>query len=153
MTIEDKIFDDKFYFDILRVIILLSLLLPVFFGASKGLKMAGEGVCTSSLIKRNLTSSIAPCAFITTPIMFSLIGFFTIKDVEIRSYNQGCRLLAGATMLGIPGGFTAYYAGEIAKYSIVAVVQQKKFTFQFFVTFIFLEIIPIFGMILFFVIK
>ncbi|EPR78958.1 Vacuolar ATP synthase subunit C [Spraguea lophii 42_110] len=140
-------FDKDFYVNLITALFFIFLSVPAFYGAAEGMIGVARGVCAAAEIKRDIVAGISACGFTTAPILFVFIVFAIFFKQQVTSLSLALKLLSAGTILGASAGFGAYACGAVTERSAVTKAQQKKFTVQFFVLFIFIEIIPLFGFI------
>ncbi|EJW02189.1 hypothetical protein EDEG_03365 [Edhazardia aedis USNM 41457] len=140
--------DDEVYFNALRSAGLILGLGSTFVGVGLGLRESVIGICLSAECKPDLSLTIVPFAFITASIIYSLIIFFMVRNVQINNYEAAFKFLTATLISGIGGFCSSWANGGIARYACVTKSKQKKFTTQFFLMMIFAELIALFALIM-----
>lgn len=124
-------------------------------GAGLGYSVLIPGICQAAEIKKGIITAILSLSFIACPLVFSLI--IAISFNYIVSYYQytaqelAFRAFAGFTFCGFGFGMAAYSLGLSNRTLVLARAKQAKFTTQFFLCNIFIEIITILTLVMGFV--
>lgn len=122
-------------------------------GVCLGIVNATPGITLASEIKFEISSFLASLVFISAPSLYAFIIFFLFnmtKDDQLDIVSA-FKLLTNGVILGVSSGISAYGLGIANRSLLPTKAKRPKFSVQFYLVNIFIELVSLIGLIITFI--
>lgn len=144
----DAFFTENNIITIISSVSPLFLVIPALAGAGLGLRECASGISGAAEIKIEFTSVMATLCFLTSPVIYMLLTFFMFNIKAVNTVSDAFLKLTGCAITGFGCYYTASTCGSMAKHVLITKAKEKKFSGQFYLGFVFVEFIGLFGLII-----
>lgn len=144
----DQIISEENFMGFLKQASFVMATVPAFAGVGNGMSASVKGMCEGAEISPDVSTIIIGGAFITSPLLFSMIMFAVLKNIEVKTLDVAFKIFSASLIVGFANYFSAYNCGRLADSICITKAKVKSFTLQMILLYIFVELVGLLGTII-----